>query len=296
MKLLLAFITGAALAGGLVYWSLKPAPPEMETETRVETQQIPVQDLIPEATPAPAIEPAPAPAPPPQRPKPRRQFQPPIVSVSQKISAPMPSPPVVRPAVAEGSLPTVAVLASNAVVPPPPEPNRVTIAGGTILNVRLSEDLSSETNVAGDLFSASLDLPLIVDGFIIAERGARVMGHVVGTQRSGKVKGSAVLILQLTGLETADGQTIEIQTETFTKAARSQRGKDIAKVGAAASIGAAIGAAVGGGSGAAIGAAIGGAAGTGGILLTKGAPAALPVETRIPFRLNTPVEVVERIY
>jgi hypothetical protein len=190
----------------------------------------------------------------------------------------------------------MAVLRSNAVVPPPPEPNRVTIAGGTILNVRLSEDLSSETNRAGDLFSASLDLPLIIDGFIIAERGARVMGNVVGTQRSGKVKGSAVLILQLASLESADGQTIEIQTDTFTKTARSQRGKDIAKVGAAASIGAAIGAAVGGGSGAAVGAAIGGGAGAGGVLLTKGAPAALPVETRIPFRVNTPVEVVERIY
>ncbi len=172
----------------------------------------------------------------------------------------------------------------------------MTLAPGTLVTVRLAEDLSTEKNLAGDLFSATLDQPLVVDGLVIAERGSRVDGRVVEAQRSGKIKGVAVLALELTRLETSDGQRVAITTDTFTKEAGSEKMKDAAKIGAAASIGAAIGAIAGGGRGAAIGGAIGGAAGTGGVLATRGAPAELPAETRISFRVNAPVIITERLH
>ena len=281
MKLLLTFIAGVAFAGALAYLSLKPAPPEIRAEIKVVPPPSPGENVIPK----------PVPAPPPPSPRPRRLFHPPEVNLAAQSSATIPPPPTVRPA--EQRWPAT-MLASPPDLPPPPEPNRVTIAAGTILNVSLLEDLSSEKNMAGDLFSASLDQPLVIAEFIIAERGALVEGSVVEVQPSGKVKGSAVLTLQLARLDTTDGQTISIRTDTFTKTARKERGKDLAKVGVAASIGAAIGAIAGGGSGAAIGAAIGGGAGTGGVLLTKGDPAELPVETQIPFRLSAPVEITEQ--
>ena len=60
----------------------------------------------------------------------------------------------------------------------------------------------------GDTFTATLDKELVVDGFVIAERGARVEGRVVSSDRGGKVKGVAVLSVELTRLRTSDGQSV----------------------------------------------------------------------------------------
>jgi hypothetical protein len=43
-----------------------------------------------------------------------------------------------------------------------------------LLPVRLVDGLSSERNAPGDAFLATLDKELVVDCFVIAERGARV--------------------------------------------------------------------------------------------------------------------------
>jgi hypothetical protein len=179
------------------------------------------------------------------------------------------------------------------VPPPPPPPHVVTIAAGTLLPVRLGEGLSSDRNQAGDGFSATLDAPLIVDGFVIAERGSKLEGKVVESDKGGRVKGVSSISIELTRLRTSDGQNIAIQTESFEKTGPKSMKEDVAKVGAAAGIGAAIGAIAGGGKGAGIGAAIGGAAGTGGVMATRGKPAALATETRINFRLRNAVTITE---
>jgi hypothetical protein len=162
------------------------------------------------------------------------------------------------------------------------------------LPVRLIETVSSDRNHPGDTFTASLDEPLVVDGFVIAERGARVEGRVVSTQEAGRVKGLSQISLALTSIVTSDGQRVEIATDSFAKAGPESKGSDAAKIGGAAAIGAAIGAIAGGGKGAAIGAGVGGAAGTGGVIATRGKPAVLPSETKISFRLSNSVTVTER--
>jgi hypothetical protein len=83
--------------------------------------------------------------------------------------------------------------------------------------VRLNESLSSERGIAGDTFNASLAEPLVVDGLVIAERGARAHGRILGTQRAGRVNGTSSLDLELTMVETSDGQKIEISTAPWTK-------------------------------------------------------------------------------
>jgi hypothetical protein len=165
---------------------------------------------------------------------------------------------------------------------------------GTLITVRLNERVSSDRHGPGDAFSASLDEPLIADGFVIAERGARVEGKVSAAGEAGRVKGAATLALELVSLRTSDGQRVEISTDPFERKAPSTRGADAAKVGVGAALGAAIGAIAGGGRGAAIGAGAGGAAGTATVLTTPGKPAELAAETRISFRLNRPVTIVEK--
>ena len=177
---------------------------------------------------------------------------------------------------------------------PAPPPARVTLTAGTLIPVRIIESLSSDRNSAGDAFSATLTQALVVDGFVIAERGARVEGRVMDSQKAGRVKGVSDLAVQLTRIHTADGQSIPIETESYTKHGEQTLGRDAAKVGGGAALGAIIGAIAGGGKGAGIGAGIGGAAGAGDVVMTRGKPVNLPSETPINFRLRAPVTIIER--
>jgi len=170
----------------------------------------------------------------------------------------------------------------------------VTVAAGTLLPVRLAETLSTENVKEGDTFAATLDRPLVVDGLVVAERGARVEGRVVEAVEAGRVRGVASLSIRLTRMLTSDGQGVQIQTDAFHKEGETTRREDAVKVGGGAGIGAAIGAIAGGGKGAAIGAAVGGAAGAGTVAATRGRPAVLPVETRIDFRLSQPITLTEK--
>jgi hypothetical protein len=177
---------------------------------------------------------------------------------------------------------------------PPPAPS-VTLRAGTLLPVRLGESLSSEHNQAGDTFTATLDAPLVVDEFVIAERGARVEGRVVEAQKPNHMKGQSALALELTRLNTSDGQHVGIQTDSFRKQAATSVDQDVGIVAAAAGVGAVIGAMAGGGKGAGIGAAAGGAAGAGGVMVTRPKAVALPSETKISFRLRETVTITEQI-
>jgi len=167
----------------------------------------------------------------------------------------------------------------------------VTLNAGTIIPVRLVDGLSSERNLPGDSFTATLDKELVVNGFVIAERGARVAGRVVASDRGGRVKGVSSLEVEL---RTSDGQNVAIQTDGFQRRAEESHTEDATKVGAGAAIGAVIGAIAGGGKGAAIGAGVGGGAGAGTVMATRGKAATLPSETRLTFRLKSPVTITEK--
>jgi hypothetical protein len=174
-------------------------------------------------------------------------------------------------------------------------PHVVTLTAGTSLAVRIGETISSSRNQPGDSFLATLTQPLVIDGFIIAERGARLEGRVVEAAPAGRVKGVSHLGISIVRVATADGQNLRIRTEPYTKDGASQAAMDAAKVGGGAAIGAVIGAIAGGGKGAAIGAGAGGAVGAGDVLLTRGKPVEIPVETRVNFRVQDPVTITERL-
>jgi hypothetical protein len=157
--------------------------------------------------------------------------------------------------------------------------------------VRLTPTLSTATHNTGDTFEATLVEPVIVGHRTIAKRGATVEGKVVEADKGGRVKGRARLAVQLTQLETSNGQMVEITTHTVARQARATKKKDATKIGIGAGLGAAIGAIAGGGKGAAIGAAAGAGAGTGAVLATRGDPAVLPSETLLTFRLRDSAEI-----
>jgi hypothetical protein len=179
---------------------------------------------------------------------------------------------------------------------PPPEPHTVTLQPGTNLVVRMGETLSTDHNYSGDTFRATLDRPVVLDGFVIADKGSKVLGKIVGVDKAGKFEGTSNLQLALTEINTTDGQRVHVQTGFFNKkGGAANSGQEAAKVGGGAVLGAIIGAVAGGGKGAAIGAGAGGAVGAGTVMMGKGRPAVIPTETQLTFQLSSPTTITEHL-
>jgi hypothetical protein len=269
-----------------------------------------LQIVPPEAKPAPALEaaaqptPAPEPTPPPApkaAPKPKRaaamhaNHKPAPAEVAEKSQDPMEkaaepehhAPMTSDPATHDSAAMHDAT--PPAPVPPPP-PQKVTIAAGTTMAIRLVDPIDSETVQQGETFRATLDSPLSVDGEIVIPHGYDVQGHVVEVKSAGKFAGQSLLILQLDRISVGP-KSYNIQTDQY-KREGSSRGKNTAaKVGTGAAIGAIIGGIAGGGKGAAIGAAAGGGVGGGVQAATKGQQIKLPSETVLNFTLQSPLTV-----
>jgi hypothetical protein len=173
--------------------------------------------------------------------------------------------------------------------PPPPAP--VTVPSGAVLSVRLIDPIDSSTAQPGDIFHATLDAPLAVDGNVVVPAHYDVEGHVVSAQASGKFAGQALLVLQLDRLKVGD-KSYSIQTDQFSQKTAS-RGKNTAeKVGGGAIAGAILGGIFGGGKGAAIGSAAGAGAGTGVQAASKRPDIKLSSEKVLSFTLQAPVNIV----
>ncbi len=220
------------------------------------------------------------------------------------VSAPIPMPTGAPPArtVNEdtpqtGPQPPASAPQLNASVPaaPPPQPHTVTLQAGTNVIVRLGETISTEHNYSGDTFRATLDRPIILDGFVIADKGSKVLGKIVAADKAGRFEGTANLQVTLTEISTTDGQRVQIETGFFNKKGPSNAKEEAAKIGGGAVLGAIIGAIAGGGKGAAIGAGAGGAAGTGAVALGKTKPAVIPSETQLTFQLASPTTITEHL-
>jgi hypothetical protein len=304
-------LVAAGALGGAVIMKLAMKPPVAAPAPVAVTAG--VEAKTPSAVPAPPPAPEPPPAPQADTPEPVREAPKParthhaVVKPRTAVAqAPVNQPVAAAPAVMPSTpaepmpqpVPPARVEPENVTPPPPPappEPHKVTLNAGTLIPVRLVDGLSSERNLPGDSFTATLDKELVVDGFVIAERGARVEGRVAASDRGGRVRGVSSLAVELVRLSTSDGQKVAIQTDGFERRAEETHRQDAEKVGAGAAIGAVIGALAGGGKGAAIGAGVGGGAGAGGVLATRGKAATLPSETRVTFRLRAPVTITEKL-
>ena len=191
----------------------------------------------------------------------------PVTSASSETTAPAPPPP-----------------------PPPPQPITVTVPENTILTVRTIDSIDSKINSAGQVFKASLDVPIVVDNKVIVPKGADVYLKLVNASSAGHFAGRSELTLAMNSF-VFQGKTYRVETSDV-KQSGSSRGKNSAeKIGGGAALGALIGAIAGGGKGAAIGAAVGGGAGTGAQVFTHGQQVRIPSETRLDFTLQQPLDI-----
>jgi outer membrane biosynthesis protein TonB len=303
-KILVAFAAGALIASGIVYMAVKDAPVAAAPAVSAEVPRSVAAPAVPVAAAVPAPAPTVPAAPPPivpaarsirQKPSPMppaiRRERPVTVARVQnppvRMEAPPqttaqappdPKPPVEAQIPSEPEQPAPARVFQQPAPPPeevpaPPRepemrvPHTVTIAAGTLLQVRIGETISAAHYQVGDVFLATLDRPLVVEGFIIAERGSRVEGRVVEAQPAGRGNTTSRLGIDLVKLSTSDGQRVQLRTQPYRKDAASSAGGDVAKVG------------------------VGGALGA----VTRGRTAEIPVESRISFRIEGPITITERL-
>lgn len=154
---------------------------------------------------------------------------------------------------------TASAADSASKAPPPAMP--ILVPAGTQLAIEVVTPLSTKTNKVGDSVDARLASDLMVGDRRAAKAGASVHGTVTqvisGSQKIGGVPTLGVTFDSLV----ANGASVSINAP-FTKVAKSDTGKDTAKIVGGAAAGAIIGHQVSDKNGAVVGGLLGGGAGT----------------------------------
>jgi hypothetical protein len=176
---------------------------------------------------------------------------------------------------------------------PPPEPPPLVVPAETAISVVLDQSLSSKTAANGQSFSATVSVPVAIDGVIAIPKGAHASGVVNDAKAAGRFKGGASLDITLTSVN-VDGQDYAIDTSTHAATSKGKGKRTAGMVGGGGAGGALIGGLAGGGKGALIGALVGAGAGTAGAGLTGDRDIVLSAETPLTFRLHQPVEIKGR--
>ena len=92
-------------------------------------------------------------------------------------------------------------------------PSTLTLPAETVIPVRLIERLSSDKNQSGDRFSATLEQPLVANGWVVAVRGDLLTGRVAVAKKAGRVSGVSQLGVELSELTLVDGQVLPVRTQ-----------------------------------------------------------------------------------
>jgi hypothetical protein len=169
-----------------------------------------------------------------------------------------------------------------------PVSGALVIPAGQSMLVRMIDGVDSSKNHVGDIFHASLETDLVVNGALAARKGTDVYGRLAQAKEAGHMAGSSELQLELTRM-VVNGQDYPVVSSDYTLKGKGRGANTAEKVGGGAAVGAIIGAIAGGGKGAAIGAGVGSAAGAGVQVLTRGQQVKVPSETLLEFRLQQPV-------
>ena len=173
------------------------------------------------------------------------------------------------------------------------------VPAGSVVSVRLDQQLSTSANEEGDPFTATTTQPLLDDlGRVALPAGSVVRGRVLGVDGADADGETSMLVL---GFESISGGGHTYALSGTVVDARPERRKPTAtrgtaaKVGAGAAAGAILGQIIGKDTESTlIGAAAGAAAGTAIALGTRDVEAVLPEGSVMAIRLDTPLRVAMR--
>jgi len=166
----------------------------------------------------------------------------------------------------------------------------VTLAQGTLLQLRTNEPLNSKRAKDGEAVQFTVIQDVFVGSVLAIPRGATAHGVVTEVKQAGDLKGSPELALKLTSLDMG-GENYPVDTNQFKVKGPGKGGYTAHNIVSGAMMGTIIGCIAGRGVGCAIGAGAGAAAGTAASAATPGPGVWIPAEARVDFHLSTPLTV-----
>src|SRR5205085_4168836 len=164
-----------------------------------------------------------------------------------------------------------------------------TVPESTVISVRMDTTLTSKSSHVGDRFTATVSVPVYVNGERVIPAGATVEGHVTQVTPARRPARSGTIAVEFDDLVLPDGTRLALDASLTSEDPDTRRqiddenrvsGRNDRRTGVFVGGGGVVGAVLGAIGGGAKGAVIGGAAGAGavpaGILLSKGEEARVP--------------------
>ena len=176
------------------------------------------------------------------------------------------------------------------------------VAASQVIQVRMNEQISSETARIGDRFTTTSMIPIYSRGIEVIPAGSTITGRVTNVKRAQRKSKAGWIQVAFVSLQLPNGTTraingslTSLQNETATfddegqVTGRGSTKRNAVFIGGGAATGALIGAIAGGGSGAGIGAGVGAGLGVAGAYFSKGKEAVVTRGTEFGVILNQSV-------
>jgi len=156
----------------------------------------------------------------------------------------------------------------------------VTLPSGTVISIRVTDEVDSHKNHVGELITGSVDPSVLIADHVVSPRGTEAHMRLMEDEKGGRFVGKAAVRLELVAL-VMHQEKVDVNTDDYEKSqgALSSKLKDEAKASGSASASAAVSATPEGGAVGPI------------IAIFRSAKIELHAGTRIPFTLTTPFAV-----
>jgi len=108
----------------------------------------------------------------------------------------------------------------------------ITLRKGTVIPVRIADDVSSKHDRPGELFSGTVDPSVLINDIVVIPRGTEAHIRMVHRKKGGHIHGKAEITLELVSL-IMNGQRLEVDSDVRSKkkGAASAKSSAIAKKG-----------------------------------------------------------------
>jgi peptidoglycan hydrolase-like protein with peptidoglycan-binding domain len=181
-----------------------------------------------------------------------------------------------------------------------------TIPENTIVSMRMDSYLSSRTARVGDRFTATVTIPVYVNGKTVVPAGSRVEGRVTEVTPAKRMSKSGTIAIdfdelifpngsrvRLIGSLTSDDPEMQRKIDEESRVSGTTDNRSAVFVGGGGAVWAVLGGMAGGGKGAVLGGIAGAGAGVAGVLLSKGEEAQVPTGTTFGIQLRQPLVIEE---
>jgi hypothetical protein len=181
-----------------------------------------------------------------------------------------------------------------------------TVPEGTVISMRMDSNLSSKTSRVGDKFTATVTIPVYVNGRAVIPAGSVVEGRVSEVTPAKRMSRSGTIAVAFDELVFPNGSRMPING-SLTSADPNERqrideesrvsgdigNRKVVFIGGGGAVGAVLGGIAGGGKGAVVGGVLGAGAGVAAVLLSKGVEAEVRSGTPFGIQLAQPLIVRE---